>query len=765
MISEQPSGPDEVAETQVVQDLLAHTLTRLAALQGHAVPWHRFAMMGKSASGAVLADMPAAERALELWSARFPTGLARSVRLPLTPDQTPALWVAPNPEIEQLAGAVAFVVRGALSSGALSCLDSAGKPCSLSAEVAGKGTLLQLECAESLEQSHEQILSGTDDTGGKRMAAKRSATQWFRHAIAKRWVTFMEGSVATLTVNVVALGASFYSMQVYDRVVPTQGYSTLWVLTVGVLMAILLELGMRQLRNRLVERACKAIDEELSGVFFGHALAIRMDQRPRTVGTFAAQIRHFEMVRNFMTSSTLFLMADAPFALLFVAVIAILAGPVAIIPLAFIPISVLAGLIFRNKLRKLTEVHMRESNLKNGLLIEAIDGIESVKASGAEWKMLDRWRELTHTLAEDEIAIKNTTNLSNNLTQTLQQLSYIGLVAAGVFAINNGSLTMGGLIACTIISGRALSPIAQISSLIVQWQQASIALRGLDGIMSLPADSEPGERRLVPDRCSGRLQLKGVKFGYTRDVPVLTVDEMVIRPGERVAVLGNIGSGKSTLVKVLSGLYKPADGRTLLDDVDMAQLAPEFVREHIGYLSQDVRLFQGTLRDNLALGLPSPSDEQILAASRITGLDKLIASHPAGLGIEISEGGRGLSGGQRQLVGLTRLVIAQPRVMLLDEPTASMDPQLEEQVAERIFGLRPNNTTLVVVTHKPAMLKHFTRVVIVDRGRIVADGPRDEVLRRLRETVQAQQQAATKAAVDPSAPPITGIAPVRTVAA
>ena len=539
-------------------------------------------------------------------------------------------------------------------------------------------------------------------------------------------------------------------MQVYDRVVPTQGFSTLWVLTVGVLMAIVLELVMRQVRNRLVENACKAIDEELSGVFFGHALAIRMDQRPRTVGTFAAQIRHFEMVRNFMTSSTLFIFADAPFALMFVVVIGMLAGPVALVPLVFIPISILAGIAFRSKLAKLTELHMQESNRKNGLLIEAIDGIESVKAAGAEWKMLDRWRALTHLLGRDELAIKNITNFSTNLTQTLQQLSYVGLMAAGVYAINQGSLTVGGLIACTIISGRALSPIAQITGLMVQWQQSQTALRGLDAIMAMQPDSQPGERRMVPEQCMGNLKVQQLSFGYSAEAPALSLDNLSISKGERVAVLGAVGSGKTSLIKALSGLYKPAEGRVFLDNVDMSNLAPEFVREHIGYLPQDVRLFQGTLRENLALGLPSPTDEQIMLAARMTGLDKLLGTHPKGLGIEISEGGRGLSGGQRQLVGLTRLVLAQPRIMLLDEPTASMDPQLEEQVAERVFGTRPNDTTLVVVTHKPAMLRYFSRIIILDKGKVIADGPRDEILRRLRDT-QAQLQLQRQAAVNAQA--------------
>ena len=743
------SSPTADANTAAyLADPLSQSLTRLASMQGHAVPWHRFAMMSQTLDGAPIADLDLADKAVELWRARFPASDIFDADFPLKPSDAPALWVTDVGN--DLAQHSVLVVCGMVSTGALTCVDAEGKAVNLSATDAAKGRVLVMRTDEPLASAQDTATGAHDLGEDNNQVKRRSAKQWFRYAIAKRWRSFAEGALTTVTVNVIALGSSFYSMQVYDRVVPTQGFSTLWVLTVGVLMAIVLELVMRQVRNRLVENACKAIDEELSGVFFGHALAIRMDQRPRTVGTFAAQIRHFEMVRNFMTSSTLFIFADAPFALMFVVVIGMLAGPVALVPLVFIPISILAGIAFRSKLAKLTELHMQESNRKNGLLIEAIDGIESVKAAGAEWKMLDRWRALTHLLGRDELAIKNITNFSTNLTQTLQQLSYVGLMAAGVYAINQGSLTVGGLIACTIISGRALSPIAQITGLMVQWQQSQTALRGLDAIMAMQPDSQPGERRMVPEQCMGNLKVAQLSFGYSAEAPALSLDNLSISKGERVAVLGAVGSGKTSLIKALSGLYKPAEGRVFLDNVDMSNLAPEFVREHIGYLPQDVRLFQGTLRENLALGLPSPTDEQIMLAARMTGLDKLLGTHPKGLGIEISEGGRGLSGGQRQLVGLTRLVLAQPRIMLLDEPTASMDPQLEEQVAERVFGTRPNDTTLVVVTHKPAMLRYFSRIIILDKGKVIADGPRDEILRRLRDT-QAQLQLQRQAAVNAQA--------------
>ncbi|MDZ4126466.1 MAG: ABC transporter transmembrane domain-containing protein [Hydrogenophaga sp.] len=440
------------AQSSDLKHTLALLLARVATLQGQSVPWHRFSMVASTADGVDLSDLSPDSQAIELWRSRFSTGEAFRASWPLTAGMTPALWIGADPNaVLPVPGML--VIRGVLSSGALNCLDVQGHSHEIPAAMAERGQLVVLRSDETVSADRDETRLVTE---GRSSSRRMTARQWFNHAIRKRWQVFSEGAIATLTLNVIALGSSFYSMQVYDRVLPSQGYQTLWVLTFGVGMAIVLELVMRQVRSRLVDRACKAIDEELSSVFFGQALAIRMDQRPRTVGTFAAQIRHFEMVRNFMTSTTLFVIADAPFALFFVGVIALVAGPVALVPLAAIPLSIIAGMAFRKKLARLTEVHMEESNRKNGLLIEAIDGIESVKAAGAEWKMQDRWRKLTRVLAEDEIAIRDLTGLSSNLTQTLQQLSYVGLVAAGALAIGAGQLTMGGLIACTIISGRAL---------------------------------------------------------------------------------------------------------------------------------------------------------------------------------------------------------------------------------------------------------------------------------------------------------------------
>jgi ATP-binding cassette subfamily C protein LapB len=401
------------------------------------------------------------------------------------------------------------------------------------------------------------------------------------------------------------------------------------------------------------------------------------------------------------------------------------------VPLVLLPFSLLVGLLVRRPLARYSEAHVVEGNRKNGMLIESIDGIESVKAVNAEWKMLDRWRHYTAVMGERELQMGNLTRNATNVAAAIQQVSYVGLIIAGVFAIWNGQITIGGLIACSLISSRALTPLSQIPAFLVRWQLAQVSLRALYYMMAMPSDGESGGTQVIPERCTGRISLEDAVFRYGDGPPALEASKLLIEPGERVAIVGPIGSGKSTALKLLSGLYRPSNGRAFLDGVDMAHLAPGFLREHIGYLPQDVRLFEGTLRDNLALGLPAPSDGQILSACRLTGLDRAIANHPKGLNLLIHEGGRGLSGGQRQLVGLTRMFLARPRIMLLDEPTASMDSETESRVMNQVFRNLGPQDVLVVVTHKLSMMPLVTRVVVVDRGAVQLDGPRDEVLARL----------------------------------
>jgi ATP-binding cassette, subfamily C, bacterial LapB len=725
--SNQPSP--SATSTAPPDEALAYLLSRLASLQGFAVPAFRFSMLEKSRDGIDLEQLDLKTQATEMWQSRFINAEIKTLQVEdINPGVFPLLWVSQGTN-------EVLLVRGRLSAGQLSCEDAQRTTQLMTPAQASEGLLL------SFKAEPEQ-------NDGKVFVAPKTANDWFSFALHKHRRIFMEAVFATFVISVIGLVTSIYTMQVYDRVVPTKGYSTLWVLTIGVVIAIVLEFTMKQVRAYMVDRASKAIDLELSGVFFGKALDIRMDARPATVGTFASQIRHFESVRNFMTSSTLFILADAPFALFFIGVIAMIAGPVALVPLAMLPVAILSGFFSQRSIERLTAENMSESNRKNGLLIEAVDGIESVKAAGGEWKMLDRYRNLTATIARSELALKDLSTRASNMAQTIQQINYVGMIAVGAYAIANGELSMGGLIACSIISGRALSPLAQIPNLVVQWKHAKIALKALDGIMAMPGDRQQGQRLVVPEQCHGHIRLQEVVFAYRQDKSAIAVTDLRFGPGERVAILGAVGSGKTTLIKLLSGLYKPTSGAVFMDDIDIDHLAPEFVREHVGYLPQDVRLFNGTLRENLTIGLPTPSDTVILRAAKLTGLDQAIQHQSQGLELEITEGGRGLSGGQRQLVGLTRMLMAKPSIMLLDEPTASMDARLEGVVMKHLFQEVSPQSLLIVVTHKLALLPHVSRIIVVDKGQVVMDGPRDQVL-------QAMQQGAKKTTATQSNPPQT----------
>ncbi|WP_299731049.1 ATP-binding cassette domain-containing protein [uncultured Endozoicomonas sp.] len=569
-----------------------------------------------------------------------------------------------------------------------------------------------------------------------------SAHDLFKEQVLANRRVLLEAVFTTLTICILGLITAMYTMQVYDRVVPSKGYSTLWVLTVGVAFTIVFEFLLKQARAFMVDHAAKKIDLNLGSTFFARALDIRLDARPATVGTFASQIRHFESVRGFMTSSTLFVLADLPFALIFIFVIFLIAGPVALVPMFTIPLAITVGLLFRKPIEKASSTHMEESNVKNGLMIEAIDGIETLKSVGSEWVASKKFERLNKTIAKSELHLRLLSTKATNLTQLIQQCNYIGLISVGAYLITTGALTMGGLIACSIISGRALSPLAQIPSLIVQWKQAKIALDALTNILNLPTDHVEGVRKIIPGFCHGDIKAQGLGFTYNQETQAINIPELIIPGGQRLAIVGPVGSGKSTLLKVLSGLYKPSAGLVCLDGMDMSFIAPEFLREQVVYLPQDVRLFNGTLRENLLLGVGHTSDERILDASRKTGLDTVISGSSKGLDLTISEGGKGLSGGQRQLVGLTRVLLMTPSVILLDEPTASMDSNTEKKAINAILSGFPPETSIIFVTHKTALLPKVDRIVVIDKGQVVLDGDSQTIMAELYQHNQSQKKQA-----------------------
>lgn len=684
-------------------------LSRLAIHYGHALPAHRFSVPALEAMGMATEDDPAATAA-ELWRSAFPAGEAALVDAAPPRESLPLLWI-PHESGEPL------LVRGKTSGGAFLCERADGSSSHLASVRLRDGSFVQLDVAAA----HE----------GEQRKPSMSARQWFLHAILKRRRVFVEAVIATFVVSMLGLGASFYSLQVYDRVIPTQAHATLLALTFGVAIAVVFEFVLKQVRSLMVDRGCKAIEEELSDVFFGRMLDIRMEARPRAVGTFAAQVRQFELVRNFMTSSTVFLIADLPFCFLFVAVIGVIGGLLAAIPMLLLPLVLASSAWLNWRIRRLTQNQLKDARNKNGLLVDVIDGIESIKAAGAEWKMMERWRQLTASASALELDTRHLSSTSAHLAQFLQQLSYVAIIGAGAWLVGAGQITMGALIACSILSNRALAPITQIATLVTQWQHAQEALKGLDEMMALPVEHDEGGKAIIPSSCAGALKLDKAGFSFSGKLAALQPLQLSIAAGEKVAVIGPVGSGKSTLIRLLSGLYRPSEGKAFLDGVDMALLAPEFLHEQIGYLPQDVRLLRGTLRENLALGLAPPADGDLLRAAALTGLDRVISAHPLGLDLPIFEGGRGLSGGQRQLVGLTRLLIAKPTLLLLDEPTAAMDGDLEASVMQQVFSALPKETTMVVITHKASLLRLVDRVIVMDQGRVVLDGARSDVLARL----------------------------------
>ncbi len=555
-----------------------------------------------------------------------------------------------------------------------------------------------------------------------------------RQALFARKGIFLEAVLATALVNLLTLGTSLYSMQIFDRVIPNQGFQTLWVLTVGVGLAVTLEFILKQVRAHMVDRTCNAIDHELSEWFFGRMLGIRMEARPASVGTLASQVKGFEMVRGVLASTSLFVLADVPFALFFILVIFLVGGWVALVPLIALPIALTAGLMFQHVIQKHTRDNLSGNNRKAGLLVEAVDGAESLKANSAEWKLQGRWNGLVAETSESDQRIRTYSALAQNLTVALQQFSYIGLIATGAWLVTQNLLTMGGLLACSILSNRALMPIVQLPGVMVQWAHAKAAIEGLDKIIALPSEEDDAEHALAPQSLEGGIRFERARFTYGNAKRLaLEVEHLEIKPGERVGLIGPIGSGKSTLLKLASGLYRPKqnEGKLFLSGMDMAMLTPPAVRETVGYLPQETRLFSGTLRDNLLLGLPDPGDEAILEAARKSGLIELIAGQPKGLGLEITEGGRGVSGGQKQLIALTRLLLARPKVWLLDEPTGSMDADSEARVVALLKSELGPMQSAIVATHKTALLPMLTRLLVVRDGRIVMDGPRDEVMAKL----------------------------------
>ena len=581
-------------------------------------------------------------------------------------------------------------------------------------------------------------------------ATKSPVFQMVKNQILVFKKQLIEATLGGVAINLVGLATSFYSMQVYDRVIPTGASQTLYVLTFGVLAAVIFELIAKHIRAGLYEHVVEEVDKRLSRAVYSRFLSIRLDQLPRSVGSLSSQLRGYETVRGFMTSATTSLLVDAPFALLFIILIMLIGGPIALVPLLFFAVALAMGIYFRKEIESLAGQSNAASNFKTGLLVETVEGAETIKSGQGGWRMLTKWMHVTDNARTYELKMRQITENSQHLTGAFQQLSYILLVAAGATLVVSGYLTMGGLIACSILSGRILTPVAALPGLLIQWANAKASLKSLDVIWNLQDDHAGIDQPLLPERIQGNYVLDDAKVFYA-DRPAFATTQLTIRAGEKVGILGPVGAGKTTLLRLLTGMYRPQQGRVLLDGLDISHISKPILSEAIGYLQQDGRLFAGTLRENLILGLIDPGDDTITEAAKATGLyEAVLLRHPKGMQQEIFEGGTGLSGGQRQLLNLTRVLLRQPKIWLLDEPTSSMDRPHEVKAMQTLHAKVCPEDTLVLITHKPEMLQLINRLIVVVNHQIIMDGPRDEILQKLQ--TPAPNPTMAPAVPTPSAP-------------
>ena len=594
----------------------------------------------------------------------------------------------------------------------------------------------------------------------------------------RRYIPYYRGAlVAALLSNILMLATGMSIGVIYDKVIPHQAYVTLWALAIGAGLSVLFDLMARQLRTYLIDMAGKKADLVVGSILFRQTLGLRMEHRPESAGAYAHVLGQMQSVREFFGSATLSAISDLPFIVIFLAMVFVAGGPLVLVPLTAIPLLMGLSFLVQNALRRAMSAHMQEHADLHGVMVEVVDGMEDVKAAGAQGRFLRRYEESTAAAAMAHLRSHRISSLTMNITAISQQIVTMTMLVWGVYLIEDKVITNGALIGAVMYATRALGPLASVTSLSMRYQGARAAMRALDDLMRKPQDRTPGKVYVPKRELEGRLALNEVGFSYPVQLPpghahghvqahaqagppkegprVLKGMNLLIQPGERIAVLGRIGSGKSTVLRLLAGLYLPSEGQVEADGIDLRQIDPADYRARVGFVAQDPRLFHGSLRDNVLLDRPSADPSRLSDVARLTGLDRLVAAHPEGWELPVGEAGALLSGGQRQLVALARCLVTKPTVLLMDEPTSSMDAQSEVAFLRQLKEAC-GSCTLVMVTHRPAVLELVNRVVVVDSGRVVMDGPKAQVLAALsgqRPAMPPQAASAASAASAATAAP------------
>jgi ATP-binding cassette subfamily C protein LapB len=556
--------------------------------------------------------------------------------------------------------------------------------------------------------------------------------RWFWGTLAQFWPIYSHVLLASILINAFAIASPLFIMNVYDRVVPNNAVETLWVLAIGVATVFVFEFIMRNMRTYFVDVAGKNADIIIASRLLERVMAMRLDQKPPSTGALANNLREFESLREFFTSGTIVAIVDLPFIFLFLAVIWLIAGPVAFIPLFVVPMVILVGCILQFPLRDVIERTLRESSQKHALLVETIDGIETIKTTSAEGRVQRHWERFVGLTAESSGKARFLSGIATTFSQLAIQMTTVMVVIYGVYRIVDGDITIGALIAATILTGRSLAPLSAIAAMLTRLQQSRAALKALDSIMKVPVERSMDKAFLHRPTLSGQIGFDKVSFKYPhQENSALDQLSFSIEPGERVGILGRIGSGKSTVARLLIGLYEPAEGSVLMDGTDIRQIDPADLRRNVGYVAQDNYLFFGSVRDNITFGAPHMDDRSIFRAAGLAGVTDFLRNHPHGFDLQVGERGMALSGGQRQAITIARAMLLDPPILVLDEPTSCMDNSSEAAFKARLSETLEDKT-LILITHRSSLLSLVDRLIVIDNGKVMADGKKEDVLDALK---------------------------------
>lgn len=560
-----------------------------------------------------------------------------------------------------------------------------------------------------------------------------NSRNWFWGTLWKYKKIYMNVGLAALFINIFAIAGTLFVMNVYDRVIPNNATDTLWVLVAGVSIVYAFDFMLKSLRGMLIDKAGKNADVIMSSFIFQRVLGIQMENKPASAGSFANQVKGYESLREFFTSASLTTIIDIPFAALFLCFMGLIGGWVAFIPAAGIVLILVVGATMHIPLKRAAERAHGSGAQKHAILVESITGFETIRGLSAAGYFQRKMEECLGKTARSEVQSRRLSTFASNFTMLVTQMVSVAIVAVSVYRIQAGEMSMGALIGCTILSGRAMAPIGQVAALLSRLQQSIVSLKGLNEMISLPQERDDTRHYIRKQNFVPSVSFKDVDFTYSENSPAAVKNASFnIKPGEKVAILGRVGSGKSTLLRLIMGFYQPTEGMALLNETDLRQLDPAEVRRLIGYISQDNLLFNGSLKSNIMIGAPWADEEEMLEAARLSGVERFSAKHPMGYDLEVGERGQNLSGGQKQAVNIARALLYKPELLVMDEPTSAMDANAEREFIKNMeLYAKGGNRTLIISTHKPSMLKLADRIIVMDQGKIAADGPKTDVLRQL----------------------------------